>query len=340
MIFEVIKSEENEKWDGIVKSFKNHDVYYLNGYARAFQSHGDGEPLLFYFDNGDTRAVNVVMKRVIAGYKYFDLSTPYGYGGFIVEGGGGHKFIGDKYISWCRENNIVSEYVRLHPLLNNFTNPANIYETNFIGDTVCMDISNTDKILNNMASRSRNEIKKAQKSGLCVRWGREGRLIDEFMDIYNSTMDKNNAAGYYYFKRPFYEIILNGLKDNSLFFYTESDGEIIAVSVILFCNGKMHYHLSGSKNQFRYLAPTNLLLYEAARWGSANGYKEFHLGGGRGARQDSLYVFKKSFSRTGDKKFYTGKAVFNKEIYKNLVDIRKKEPDFDPETNYFPAYRG
>ena len=76
------------KWDEIVKSFKKHDIYYLSGYARGFYLHGDGEPLLFYYEDEKLRAINVVMKRDIAKddhFKdkleegiYFDLATPYG----------------------------------------------------------------------------------------------------------------------------------------------------------------------------------------------------------------------------------------------------------------------
>jgi len=40
------------------------------------------------------------------------------------------------------------------------------------------------------------------------------------------------------------------------------------------------------------------LLYEAACWGIENGYKTFHLGGGLGSREDSLYQFKKDLTRT------------------------------------------
>ena len=39
------------KWDDIVKSFPNYDVYYLSGYVKAFQVHGDGEALLLYYQS-------------------------------------------------------------------------------------------------------------------------------------------------------------------------------------------------------------------------------------------------------------------------------------------------
>ena len=40
--------EQRNEWDAAVRSFKNYDVYWLSGYVRAFQIHGDGEPLLFF----------------------------------------------------------------------------------------------------------------------------------------------------------------------------------------------------------------------------------------------------------------------------------------------------
>ena len=66
MALEVYTLEQSEQWDAIVRSFNEHDVYWLSGYVRAFEIHGDGKPLLFYYNSGDTRGINVVMKRDIA----------------------------------------------------------------------------------------------------------------------------------------------------------------------------------------------------------------------------------------------------------------------------------
>ena len=45
------------QWDVLVTSFPDYDVYYLNGYVRAFKLHGDGEPFLFYYQKDDFRAL-------------------------------------------------------------------------------------------------------------------------------------------------------------------------------------------------------------------------------------------------------------------------------------------
>ena len=114
-----------EHWDAIVRSFQNYDVYYLSGYVKAFQIHGDGEPLLFYYEGEQIRGINVVMKRDIARDihfsgilpegQYFDFATPYGYGGWLLEGEGDPAPLFQIYNDWCRKHGIVSEVVLFHP---------------------------------------------------------------------------------------------------------------------------------------------------------------------------------------------------------------------------------
>ena len=62
----MIDINSSEEWDSIVRSFKEYDVYSLSGYTKAFQIHGDGLPVLFYYEGNGLRGFNVVMKRDIA----------------------------------------------------------------------------------------------------------------------------------------------------------------------------------------------------------------------------------------------------------------------------------
>lgn len=130
MGLEIIKADDSIKWNKIVHSFKTYGVHYLCEYVRAFEHAGEGEPLLFYFEGSDTRAINVVMKRDIANdehfsgkiecNKYFDYSTPYGYGGPIVEGPG-YEDYNSAFVNYCNDNNIVCEFVRFG-LFNTYKN--------------------------------------------------------------------------------------------------------------------------------------------------------------------------------------------------------------------------
>ena len=348
----VITLEEADKWDTIVKSFKNYDVYYLSGYTKPFKIHGDGEPILIYYDDESMCAINVVMKRDIGkdeNFKgkiepdtYYDITTPYGYGGFIFEGNINDRStaqLNELYIKYCASRNIISEFVRFHPVLKNSKLNVSLYEVIDLGKTITMNLNSKEQIWNDLSSKNRNVIRKSIKSGVKVYWGRSPELIDEFIPLYNATMKKDNAVDYYYFGKDVYKSLLNDLKNNCLIFYAVFEGKVISSSIILFGNSKMHYHLSASDRDYQSLAATNLLLFEAACWGCDNGYKKFHLGGGLGSEEDGLYKFKKAFNRNSETYFSIGKKIFNQEKYDELLAIRSLDKNIVKETNYFPKYR-
>lgn len=341
--------EQATQWDAIVRSFKEFDVYWLSGYVKAFQIHGDGEPLLFFYEDGDTRGINVVMKRDIAedirfsgkieSGKYFDFSTPYGYGGWLIEGENRKDLFG-AYEHWLQERKIVSEFVRFHPMLQNNNYVGDFYEIRQLGEVVHMDLDSPELIWNNIISKNRNMIRKAQKNEIKIYNGRFPEIYKEFRNIYNVTMQKDKAEEYYFFQPAFYESILEDLPSNAQVFYAEKDNKVIAASIILTANGKMNYHLSGSLEEYKSLAPTNLLLYKVALWGNANGYKTLYLGGGVGSGEDSLFKFKRSFYKGDLNHFYIGKKIYNKKIYDELVEYRQEKNVTIQRSEFFPLYRG
>lgn len=342
----VYSLEETEKWDEVVHSFAQSDVYYLSGYVKAFALHGDGEPMLFYYENDSVRGINVVMKRDIASDErfvdkiaantYFDFSTPYGYGGWLIEGEGNTTELFDEYSSWCRDNSIISEFVRFHPVLKNHIFSENDYDVIPLGETIAMDLSSPKVIWDNITSKNRNVIRKAIKSGVKIYNGRSHELFRTFKTIYDKTMDKDNAEEYYYFKDEFYNSILEDLPNNAQIFYAQlDDGTVISSAIIIGKNNKLNYHLSGSRRDYQHLAPSNLLLYHVALWGCENGYKSFYLGGGVGSAEDSLFKFKRSFYRGDLFRFHIGKKIFNKQVYDELVDLRSEVR----ESSFFPCYR-
>ena len=76
MALKVYTLGDYEKWDEVVKSFNDYDTYWLSGYVKAFAIHGDGDPLLFYYEDGSTRGINVVMKRDVAKDIRFEGKIP------------------------------------------------------------------------------------------------------------------------------------------------------------------------------------------------------------------------------------------------------------------------
>ena len=347
----IIGLEHSEQWDEIVKSFKEYDVYYLSGYAKAFQIHGDGIPILVYVERSELRGMCVYIKREISLNKrsrvseknqIFDLITPYGYGGFLFDGADKSKI--DAMLvelqDYFFKEGIVSEFVRWHPLLNNVDSLRGKIDIIDLGHTIHMDLTSKETIWQNITSKNRNTIRRAQKCGIVIHHKQERYFLSIFNEIYNSTRRKDNAEEYYYFEDAFYDSIHSDLKNNYELFYAEIDGKIIAMAIILFANRKMHYHLSGSLVEYRNLNPTNLLLYEVACWGAEQGFETFHLGGGLGASKDNLYNFKAAFHRYAANQFSISKMIYNQGVYDYLVNERIKESDsFDTGSHFFPLYR-
>lgn len=344
----IIGIKDSEFWDRIVSNFLFFDVYYLSGYVKAFQIHGDGEPQLLFYESDGLRAIYVYMKRRTSIEGYYDSITPYGYGGVLIESGITNPLqlntalreFWKAYEAKMREEGIIDNFVRYHPVLANAIPMKSISTVIDLGKTVAMDISSADVIWSNITSKNRNMIRKAEKNGIEIHHGKGLELLQEFKRIYDSTMEKDHAEEYYFFSDAFYESIHRDLYDNYEMFYAVKDGQIISIAIMLYANGRLNYHLSGSLTEFRNLAPSNLLLYKAALWGCEQGFKTFHLGGGVGSGEDNLYKFKTAFNRNSDYQFSIGKEIFDQEKYNELVSFRANaDMNFNKDSSFFPLYR-
>ena len=342
-MIQIYSIEQAKTWDDIVQGFAEYDIYYLSGYVKAFMIHGDGDPFLLYYEGNGLKAIYVYMRRPTAIEGVYDSVTPYGYGGVLFEGDASEEnkaAFWQEYLATMVQEHIVDNFVRYHPVLKNAEPMKAVSNVIDLGKTIAMDLATPELIWDNIHSKNRNMIRKAEKNGIVIEHGQGMDLFEKFVEIYNATMDKDHAEEYYYFKLPFYESIHNDLRDDYEMFYAVYEGQIIAMSIMIFANGRMNYHLSGSNIEYRNLAPSNLLLYKAALWGSEQGFKTFHLGGGVGSGEDNLYKFKAAFNKVSDYQFSIGKQIFDQEKYDQLVEMRKNsDSTFNQESHYFPLYR-
>lgn len=342
-MIQIYSIEQAKTWDCIVQGFAEYDVYYLSGYVKTFMIHGDGDPFLLYYEGNSLKAIYVYMRRPTAIEGVYDSVTPYGYGGVLFEGDASDEnkaSFWQEYLVTMEQEHIVDNFVRYHPVLKNAEPMKSISNVIDLGKTIAMDLASPELIWDNIHSKNRNMIRKAEKNGILIEHGKGLELFEKFIEIYNATMDKDHAEEYYYFKLPFYESIHDDLNDNYEIFYAKLEDKIIAMSIMIFANGRMNYHLSGSDLEYRNLAPSNLLLYKAALWGCEHGFKTFHLGGGVGSGEDNLYKFKAAFNKMSDYQFSIGKQIFDQERYDELVKIRKgSDATFDESSHYFPLYR-
>jgi hypothetical protein len=90
------------------------------------------------------------------------------------------------------------------------------------------------------------------------------------------------------------------------------------------------------------LSPTRVVDDTARRWAAAAGARVFHLGGGVGGREDSLFQYKAGFSDRRHQ-FATWQWIVDASVYRQLCERRTHTAETaatdDGDEAYFPAYR-
>jgi hypothetical protein len=341
----IVPIEESAKWDSIVKSFDRYDVYYLSCYAKAYERIGDGKPLLFYYESDTAKAMNVVMKRDIAESKpflgkleknrWFDLSTPYGYGGFWIEGEDCES-LEKEYVELCKEKGYISEFIRFH-LYTKYTDVFEGKIESCTGNVVCPLDPDMEDIIKGFEHKVRKNMKRAHTAGLQVEIDEEGRRLKDFLDVYYGTMDRKDAKSYYYFPEEFFHTI-NELKENTVYIHVLYEDKVISTELILYGKENGYSFLGGTDSRYFHLRPNDFLKVEAIKWLKEKGLKRFVLGGGYG-KDDGIFRFKKSFAPDNIRRFYIGKRIFNREKYDEIMAIRNGERGFQCNNGFFPQYR-
>lgn len=351
-MIELIKWDAKNEWNSIIQLFDNADTYYRCQYAVSFMNNEDGTPYLLHYKHGDVELCYPIIEKDISEFSafkgnlpvstYFDWNTPYGYGGPIANVNSlsvdEQEQFRKELFELAAKRNVVTQFIRFHPLLQNQSVCSDVIENVYIKDTIYIDLNTQDDLMVQMDSKNRNLIRKAIKNEVVIEHD-AGERIEEFIRIYEETMDRDRARDFYYFPQSYYEYMKSEMSDETEYFYAYKDGEMIAASIFFYANGNMHYHLSGNLTASRTYAPTNLILYSAANWGRELGLKSLHLGGGVGI-EDSLFHFKKQFNKNGRIGFWIGRNIFMPDVYEDLLNHRHSlNPAFDVNNSYYIQYR-
>lgn len=324
------------------------DIYFNKAYGVLYEKNENGSCETFEFRNELGSVRHMFIKRdipiVLKGRtSYYDLITPYGYGGPLMEAvdeSAKRELAADfiqAFEGYCRNKNIVSEFIRFHPVLGNVADFEASYDTAFMRNTIQTRLTETDDPLMSEYSASvRRGIRKGLESGVEYKVTVNPDNLDQFRDLYLKTMERNNADDYYYFDDAYFDQCLSLLGPQLVIVEVSWRGILIAMSLNFVSNNLLHVHLTGSLEDYHHLYAPNILQYALLEWGRDNGIRLIHHGGGRtNATDDKLYLYKKKYGKGQELKFHIGKKIWNSEAY----DILCKEAGVENEESFFPAYR-
>lgn len=330
-------------WDALLKSFKEADIYYSYDYGNLFAKEETGELLAAYYEDDLSKVFYPFIKRNVEWNeeKIFDIVSPYGYGGLLLEGSCNsiepfYRYFGN----FCRENNIITETIRFHPITNNHLHCKEIMDIAYIRKTSAVDLTlPLDEIRKYYSPMNKKNIKKAKSRGLyCFLAENTPQNINTFIELYRETMDRNHAENYYYFSdKYFFEQMKKTKICESFLLFVQYDDQIIAGVMVLKGPRYSHYHLGASKTAYLHLKPNNLIFDFMVEFCKSRGSILLHLGGGC-QENDGLFKFKASFTNNNHYDYFIGKRVYDERIYNEITEKVKSQYRVNEE--YFPIYRG
>ena len=324
----IVTLNDSEEWRRLylLLQKERRDVYFSPEYYSLYQNYGDGEAFCFAYEKDGELVLYPFLKNLITplGYElnkeYYDIQGAYGYNG-IISSTENPEFITafwEAFDAYCQENDIIAEFTRFHPLLNNQRLASPQMKTFYSRHTVSLDLSlsEDDIWMKQISSKNRNMIRKAEKEGITIV---ESNDYDMFKRLYDGTMTNLHAEDFYFFPQAYYDEYKETFKGKSMLCLAMYEGKAIAGSMFMFSEDYAHYHLSGRNKEYSRYAANNLILWYAICKAKERGCKWFHFGGGTtGEEDDSLLKFKKEFSKT-ETEFWIGKRVHNQSVYDEIV---------------------
>lgn len=334
----------DQRWDAILDGL-HHDVYHRRAYLAAEDEHRGTLSKLFVLSEGrNLMAIPLAFRPVAEVSGLMDASSPYGYPAPLISEATDLNWVPaaiDTFLRELRAANVVSLFLRFHPLLglqpSHFSSFGRVVEE---GSTVAIKLARPFMdVRAEMRKGLRYDVRRALREGQVVLQDVDWRHFAEFLEIYSETMERVGAAADYFFPRAYFERLRDDLGALVSLWVTKIEGQVAAAALITECHGGVQYHLSGTASAHLASHPTKILLDGVAEWANGRGNGWFHLGGGLGGREDSLFHFKAGFSPLR-RSFSTARIIVNPATYEDLTEAWAAsaggtiEPD-----GFFPAYR-
>jgi len=273
------------------------------------------------------------------GSEVSDATTPYGYGGAFAWGEVQADEFWNSLDRWADRENIVTLFARLSVF------PDTILpfrgETTLVMQNVVRSLDrDVEAMLADYKHKVRQNIKKAERSGVTIEVDLVGKRLAEFHDVYTSTMSRRGASPGYFFSLAFFRKLMEECPESLAFFHAILDDKVISTELVLVGVDHTYSFLGGSNEASFELRANDLLKHAIIVWSREQGRRSFVLGGGY-QPDDGIYRYKTSFApHDGDRPFFVASRVFDEVSNGLLVKQRQlAEPSWHPNEQFFPAYR-
>lgn len=291
------------------------------------------EPVFFTYEEAGEFYYHGLHKSKIAGTDYYDFQSPYGYGGAVATTTDPHflRHAWEAYLQFSREQNVVVEFIRFHPLLKNWQ----FYhgDVMFNRDTVWIDLTVDDLIASYQQNRVRTAVRKGIKNNVETRFLDKTQFLSTFKKIYKDSMQRLNANNFYVFNDDYIDALCAW--ENAYLAASFYEDKIVAVLISMILGDVVELHLFGSTDESRKSSATNLIYHHTFEMAKAKGCRTVHFGGGTSNDlNDPLLFFKLGYSdKTAQYKI--GKFVHDVAAYQKMQCAWREKTGEEPKRILF-----
>jgi hypothetical protein len=317
-----------------------HDMYHEPAYVLLDAKLYGGRAAAFHYQDDGGRLLMPLILRDIPGTGLRDAVSPYGYPAPVADTADEEFWerACAAMLATLRAGRIVTAFARMHPLL---AAPLPVLErfggVVRHGETVSMDLTvGLDEMWSQTRSDHRNHINRARRAGTKVVFD-EWERLGEWVAVYHDNMRRVGAGAYYFFTEEHLSALHEAAGDRMHLAVALEGDEVVGGNTFFEHDGIATGYVSSTRRaKGRYA--DEMLYDEVRRFCKARGDTVFHLGGGKGGSNDSLFFYKSGFSPSRHA-FHTWRVVADPATYRDLV--RERRPDADPDdlTATFPSYR-
>lgn len=318
-MYEIVSLKNTERWRQVLLLFPEADVFYTPDYFQSALKLDPGEALLFYFKGQWGEAAYPFIKRKLQDDRnldFYDITTPFGYGGPLLNYKDGLAELiacfRATFAEYCRQERIIAEYIRFHPLNGNVAYFLEELATYPVYDTYTINLGEA------VAERKKDETIFVKKLGTV-------RHLFEFLILYYSTIRRREKThSFYFFTNDYFETLVSAFGPDLHLFGAYKGDKLMAASYILTSGSKLFLLVEGSLGKEGEPAMEQLLL-TISEWAIENAFDTFHIGGDDQQDDQHESFLKKSLCPESAKEFYIGRKIFDHPVFRRLVPESESE---------------
>ena len=176
--WELLTLKDSARWSQLVDSCKQADIHFSPGYLKLFEDKIGGIPMLFIsYDSNDKnfvlypffkRRINDIDTFSSLQNEFYDIVSPWYFGGPLFYSEINKKETVNSFLNniqiFANENRIITEFTRIHPLLNVDEDFIMSTKAEYRYDVSYVDLRlSLEEIWSNFKKSNRNAINAAKR---------------------------------------------------------------------------------------------------------------------------------------------------------------------------------